>query len=102
MPKSAPLRPRGVRSPISRLLTLCLLAWLPVPIAAAPVDAARIQRADPSGWVTLGGNYAETRESPLTLIDSDNVHRLGLAWYHDLGTKRGLEATPLVIGKASA
>src|SRR5690606_22376465 len=29
-------------------------------------------------------------------INEHNVSRLGLAWYHDLDTYRGVEATPLV------
>lgn len=35
--------------------------------------------------------------TPLTGITPGNVESLGLAWYFDTGTKRGLEATPLVI-----
>ncbi|HEY5645167.1 MAG TPA: PQQ-dependent dehydrogenase, methanol/ethanol family [Pseudomonadales bacterium] len=61
------------------------------------MDEARIRSGDPGDWPSHGLNYAESRESPLTLIDVGNVHRLGLAWSYDLGTKRGLEATPLVI-----
>ena len=30
-------------------------------------------------WITYGGNYAETRFSPLKQIDTTNVKRLGLA-----------------------
>jgi PQQ-dependent dehydrogenase (methanol/ethanol family) len=68
-------------------------------VGAAPVDHERIVGADdaPGDWLTHGRNYQETRESPLDQINVDNVHRLGLAWYLDTGTKRGLEATPLVI-----
>jgi PQQ-dependent dehydrogenase (methanol/ethanol family) len=66
---------------------------------AAPVDHQRIVNADtePGSWLTHGRNYHETRESPLDAINADNVHRLGLVWTFDTGTKRGLEATPLVI-----
>jgi quinohemoprotein ethanol dehydrogenase len=35
--------------------------------------------------------------SPLKDIDLHNVSRLGFAWDYHLGTRRGLEATPLVI-----
>jgi quinohemoprotein ethanol dehydrogenase len=38
----------------------------------------------------------ETRFSPLTQINSDNVSQLGLAWSHGTQSLRGLEATPLV------
>jgi quinohemoprotein ethanol dehydrogenase len=65
---------------------------------AAPVDDAALVDAAGSGeqWLTHGRDYAETRFSPLDRIDSENVGRLGLAWYYDTGSVRGLEATPLV------
>jgi len=34
---------------------------------------------------------------PLTQIHSENLDRLALTWYADMGTIRGLEATPLVV-----
>jgi PQQ-dependent dehydrogenase (methanol/ethanol family) len=79
------------------LLLVCLA--LPWWVLAAPVDHARISGADgePGSWVTHGRNYAETRESPLTRITPDNVHELGLAWQFEFGSRRGLEATPLVV-----
>ena len=82
-----------------RLLTLLCLLLGAFPGLGSTVDEARILAADrePGGWLTHGRNYAETRESPLTGIHRDNVDRLGLAWTYDLGTRRGLEATPLVI-----
>jgi quinohemoprotein ethanol dehydrogenase len=60
-------------------------------------DAALIAAAD-SGeeWLTYGRDYAETRFSPLDQIAADNVGRLGLAWYYDTSSLRGLEATPLI------
>jgi quinohemoprotein ethanol dehydrogenase len=66
---------------------------------AADVDHVRLLRADrePGNWMTSGRTYQEQRFSPLTQIDDDNVARLGLAWYVDLNTHRGVEATPLVV-----
>lgn len=46
--------------------------------------------------MTHGRTYEEQRHSPLRQIDEETVARLGLAWSLDLGTRRGLEATPLV------
>jgi quinohemoprotein ethanol dehydrogenase len=65
---------------------------------AAPVNDAALTDAANSGseWITIGRDYAETRYSPLDEIDADTVGRLGLAWYYDTGSLRGLEATPLV------
>ena len=66
---------------------------------AANVDAARLAGADqdPANWMTYGRTYSEQRFSPLSRITADNVKELGLAWYADLDTNRGQEATPLVI-----
>jgi len=65
----------------------------------ANVDAARLAGADqdPGNWMTYGRTYSEQRFSPLAKITADNVKRLGLAWYADLDTNRGQEATPLEI-----
>ncbi|OYW44852.1 MAG: quinohemoprotein alcohol dehydrogenase [Sphingomonadales bacterium 12-68-11] len=46
-------------------------------------------------WTSDGRDYTAQRYSPLTQIDASNVGRLGLAWFDDLGTYRGVEATPL-------
>ena len=70
-----------------------------VPSLAAAVDGARIVAADtePGNWLTHGRTYSEQRYSPLAAIDPDSVAQLGLAWYHDLDTDRGQEATPIVV-----
>jgi PQQ-dependent dehydrogenase (methanol/ethanol family) len=43
-----------------------------------------------------GRTYDSHRFSPLTQINEKTVARLGLAWSRELGSTRGLEATPLV------
>jgi quinohemoprotein ethanol dehydrogenase len=48
-------------------------------------------------WITTGRDYAETHYSPLAAINASNVKRLGLEWSLDMETKRGLEATPIVV-----
>jgi PQQ-dependent dehydrogenase (methanol/ethanol family) len=65
----------------------------------AAVDAARLVAApnDAANWLTHGRTYDEQRYSPLSQVTADNVKQLGLAWYLDLDTDRGQEATPLVI-----
>ena len=62
------------------------------------VDDERLEHAsqDTSGWLTYGGTYQEQRYSPLDQINEDTVDRLGLLWSKELGTRRGLEATPIV------
>ena len=65
----------------------------------ADVDGARIVAADrePGNWMSYGRTYSEQRFSPLAKINADNVKDLGLAWYADLDTNRGQEATPIVV-----
>ncbi len=65
----------------------------------AEVNGARITNADeePGNWMSHGRTYSEQRFSPLKQIHEQNVAQLGLAWYQDLDTRRGQEATPLVV-----
>jgi quinohemoprotein ethanol dehydrogenase len=65
----------------------------------ADVDGARIIAADkePGNWMSHGRTYSEQRFSPLQEINDRNISELGLAWYFDLDTDRGQEATPLVV-----
>jgi len=66
---------------------------------SAAIDASRLANADddPGNWMTYGRTYPEQRFSPLNTIGDQNVSELGLAWFYDLDTHRGQEATPLVI-----
>ena len=80
----------------------CLLAAGPG-ICGTPtprsIDARSLieANADSEEWLTHGRTYDEQRFSPLDRINTSNVQRLKLAWYADLDTARGQEATPLVI-----
>jgi quinohemoprotein ethanol dehydrogenase len=47
--------------------------------------------------MSVGRTWGEQRFSPLKRINERNVSRLGLAWYADLETYRGVEASPLEI-----
>jgi quinohemoprotein ethanol dehydrogenase len=68
-------------------------------VKAGRVDAARIEAADsePGSWLAHGRTYDEQRFSPLSQISGANVGQLGLAWSYRTNTKRGLEATPIVV-----
>lgn len=48
-------------------------------------------------WSTTGGDSGKSHYSTLKDINAGNVAQLGLAWQAELGTGRGLEATPIVI-----
>lgn len=64
---------------------------------AALVDATRLRNADgePGQWMSTGrdGTYS----SPLSAINDKSVKDLGFAWEYSTETRRGLEATPLVV-----
>ncbi|HUN92641.1 MAG TPA: PQQ-dependent dehydrogenase, methanol/ethanol family [Burkholderiaceae bacterium] len=66
----------------------------------ADVDDARIADNARTGtqWPSNGLDYAGTRFSRLARINGGNVGKLGLAWSYDLGSSRGVEATPIVVG----
>jgi len=93
-----------------RFATLVLAAGATCALAAistaAPhdrafnVDTQRALAADNGAgedWVLHGRTFSEQRYSPLSSINTENVGALGLAWQLELGTDRGLEATPLMI-----
>jgi PQQ-dependent dehydrogenase (methanol/ethanol family) len=67
--------------------------------ATRGVTEARLLAAasDTANWMTHGRTWDEQRFVPLDGINSGNVSNLGLAWYFDIPTNRGIEATPLVI-----
>jgi len=67
--------------------------------SAGRVDASRVQSSEHNvdDWLVHGRTYDEARFSPLDQIDRDTVGKLGLAWSYDIGSKRGIEATPLVV-----
>ncbi|MCH2192295.1 MAG: PQQ-binding-like beta-propeller repeat protein, partial [Gammaproteobacteria bacterium] len=60
------------------------------------VNQSIIERAANDGWRSHGRTYDEQRHSPLRDINTENVSNLGLEWYFDLQTDRGIEATPIV------
>src|ERR1700675_429683 len=92
---------RRVPAIAATALLLCTVGVGQAWAAEAPVkvDAARMNSADrdAANWLSYGRTYSEQRFSPLTKITSDNAKQLGLAWFADLDTNRGQEATPLVI-----
>jgi quinohemoprotein ethanol dehydrogenase len=65
------------------------------------VDSHSMHAIDAPGnvgnWMSYSRGWGEQRYSPLTQINDTNVGQLGLAWYDDLGTYRGVQASPLVI-----
>ena len=66
---------------------------------SAAVDSKRLRNADaePGQWMSYSRTWDEQRFSPLKQINDGNASSLGLAWYADLNTYRGVQATPLFI-----
>ena len=62
------------------------------------IDTNRIINADsePGNWLSHGRNYEEQRYSHLDQINQQTVKDLELEWSLEMGTTRGLEATPIV------
>jgi quinohemoprotein ethanol dehydrogenase len=76
-----------------------LLAGLLLAQQRRQTDDSALRNAGKSGeeWLTYGATPAETRYSPLTQINTENVSKLALAWSYDVGQGGGgQEATPLV------
>ena len=93
------------RMRIMGLLVVCVAAIAACrggpgsPGDGASVDASRLRNAESEAgqWLMDGRTYSAQRYSPLTAINETNVGKLGLAWYADLNTYRGVEATPLFV-----
>jgi quinohemoprotein ethanol dehydrogenase len=88
------------------ILASCATPQAPPSTAAsisgpATVNHARMTAVDAGGnsgnWMSYGRDWGEQRYSPLTQINDGNVSQLGLAWYDDLDTMRGVQGTPLVV-----
>ena len=61
--------------------------------------SANLAPGDPPGeWHSQARDYANTRFSPLTAINSSNAATLRIAWTFSDGTQNGHEAAPLVLG----
>ena len=76
------------------LLYSLLLSWGSVGVTQAQAaDAAQ----DGKQWPMPAKNYAATRFSQESQIDTDNVQQLQVAWTFSTGVLHGHEAAPLVV-----
>ena len=90
---------RLMRTKFRLLAGFAVFGLVSGPALAAGVGTAQLLAPDksPGDWLSYGRSYDEQRFSPLTAVNADTAGRLGLAWYADLDTARGQEATPLVV-----
>jgi quinohemoprotein ethanol dehydrogenase len=73
-----------------------LLAACEHPEPANP--SAEQEGVDTAGWPAIGGSPLEQHFAPFSNINRKNVGELGLAWFLELDTNRGQEATPIIVG----
>jgi len=76
-------------------LALASCAPMAEPARVASASADFLAAPAPEEWLADGRDYTAQRYSPLTQIDASNVSGLGLAWFAELDTFRGVEATPV-------
>ncbi len=76
-----------------------MIRWFALAVlAACALGAAPPMLGAGSEWTSPGGDAGKTHHSALTGINAKNVGSLGLAWQAELGTARGMEATPVMVG----
>jgi acido-empty-quinoprotein group A len=95
------------RLPISALLTfaITLVPTLTQGAFAQGLTPSELLKPPADSWPTYNGDYSGRRFSPLTQIDSSNVHTLSLAWATRFtagpGTGGGggvqIKSTPLLV-----
>jgi quinohemoprotein ethanol dehydrogenase len=96
---------KTVSTIVKGALALGLAAVLAAPAfaadGAAQVNSKRMHAAaqgkESGNWMSWGRTYKEQRFSPLRQINDKTVKDLGLAWYYDWDTFRGVEGTPVVV-----
>ena len=81
---------------LASLILLAACGKHPSPPPTEGVTDAMLLAAPEGEWLSYGRDYGEQRFSPLTQITDSNVKQLGLAWFADIETTRGQEATPLM------
>ncbi|ARN74767.1 PQQ-dependent dehydrogenase, methanol/ethanol family [Oceanicoccus sagamiensis] len=81
------------------VITLSGCFFSPDQYPQGQVTEQRLNNAahDGDNWLSHGRTYSEQRFSPLTQINDSNISTLGLAWFAELNTQRGIEATPIVV-----
>jgi PQQ-dependent dehydrogenase (methanol/ethanol family) len=71
----------------------------PTPSASTnlPTGAQQAAETEDGQWLMPAKNYASTRYSGLSEINTENVKNLKIAWTFSTGVNRGQEAAPIVV-----
>ncbi|MGQ2909518.1 MAG: PQQ-dependent dehydrogenase, methanol/ethanol family [Aliihoeflea sp.] len=99
MPRSHLLATAAALSVLTSVAAAQSLTPEAISAAVTGVNAEAIiqNRETTRNWLTHGLDFQETRHSKLDAIDATNVGELGLAWATSLESRRGVEATPIVV-----
>src|SRR6476660_8442193 len=65
---------------IMKMKIIATFLLLPAALLAQGLTPAALLKPAPDSWPTYNGDYSGRRFSPLTQINSSNVHMLSLAW----------------------
>lgn len=95
----------GAAPALAAAVCAALAACVPTPPAQTGgptvVDGRTMRELDAPAqvgdWLSYSRGWDENRYSPLDQINEHNVQDLGLAWFDDLETFRGVQASPLAI-----
>ena len=82
---------------IAVALAVALLSATPHMQSRRAITFDDIARPKPGEWPSYNGRLSANRHSPLDRINIRNVSALAPAWTHDMGGKRALQMTPLVV-----
>ncbi len=86
----------GTRPSVAVVAVLAVLISLSGCQPSADPDPAP-SKAESVGWTLHGNDYGEKRYSALDAINRSNAASLGLAFEASLQSRRGIEATPIVV-----
>jgi PQQ-dependent dehydrogenase (methanol/ethanol family) len=91
----------GTREPAR--VPLCAVAVILVAVIAGPItgafaDDSDMLSRDDKQWIMPAKNYASTRFSGLSQINTANAGQLRVAWEFSVGSAHGQEAAPIVVG----
>ena len=79
------------------VLSLVILAGIAHAQSAREITFNDIARPKRGEWPSYNGHLSANRHSPLDHINTGNVATLESKWTHEMGGKRALQMTPLVV-----
>src|SRR5436305_3511509 len=90
--------PKRISPRLCSMLILCAFPLAAAAESSLPIAPTSAAQADDGQWRMPAKNFASTRYSELTEINTDNVKNLQVAFTFSTGVNKGHEAAPLVVG----